>query len=619
MRSPGASHVRWKTVAKGGALAACILGVCAAGIALDAWLPLVPRDQARWITEFILRAVLVGYFGAIVVLPTVLVGASWRVLYRRRRQRTSPRAARLALASASGLAALGACELAAAAWAAWEHRMPRLPTEFAASASPGELSLVVIGGSTALGYPYDPKVSIGKVLARKIEDALPGTRVDLDMRAKLGANLEDMHKGLVTLTRRPDAILIACGHNEYLSRFATSRDAGFAEAPAGGALKWLYRASLHSPLCLRVYETVRRHRVGGPPPLVNRHQPIDPPMFTPSEHQEIVEDFRRRLESLVAYCERIGALPILMIPPANESGFEPNRSVLPGDVAPVDRERLTRNLLDARALETYHPTDATAAYRALLDSAPAFAEAHFRLARLLERAGDFAEARQHYVRARDLDGFPVRCQSELADIYRELAARRGLVLIDGPESLRPLSAHGILDDTLFHDAHHYALRTQLALAGAIFDALASRGALGLKPDATRDGPAAIDMKGWADRLGVDVTLWATVCARTGTYYMHLASARFDGSERELKQARFFEAARTLESRQHTAEALGVPGVGILPFGPSLLDWWVTPLPGRADPGKPSPGRPEGGAQASRPEPRGWSESNRTSDRPTVAR
>jgi len=101
--------------------------------------------------------------------------------------------------------------------------------------------------------------------------ARPGRRVYLDIRANPGRNLEDMHKGLATLQRRPDALIVFSGHNEFLSRFETMRDAGYAEAPEGAFLHGLHRFSLRSPLCLWVYETVRKHRLGGPPPALNHH------------------------------------------------------------------------------------------------------------------------------------------------------------------------------------------------------------------------------------------------------------------------------------------------------------------------------------------------------------
>ena len=93
-----------------------------------------------------------------------------------------------------------------------------------------------------------------------------------------------------------------------------------------------YRASLSSPFCRLAYEIISKNRLDRPPPLAGRHQLIDPPLCSPSEAAEILADFRRRLEAIVAYCDQIGALPILIVPPANEAGYEPSRSTLPPSV-----------------------------------------------------------------------------------------------------------------------------------------------------------------------------------------------------------------------------------------------------------------------------------------------
>ena len=345
-----------------------------------------------------LRSLLVGYLAFLIVIPLAGALSVWQVIKARRHGRRRPALARVALFCGSALIAILGAELAAASWLAWIHRMPWLPTQFATSpADQNEISLVVIGGSSALGYPYDPKLSVGQIVAWQIEQAMPGRRVVLDIRAQLAKNLEDMHKGLANLNRRPDAMIIYSGHNEFLSRFDTSRDAGYDEVPDHKFLHSLYQLSLHSPLCQWFYELVRNHRLGGPPPLVNQHQLIDVPAFTPSELQELLTDFRRRLEDIVGYCERIGAIAILVIPPANESGFEPNRNVLPGHITPTRRKDLTERFTQARQLEEVDPSQSLQRYRSLLAREPEFAEVAFRLGRLLERSGAFDEARAFYI------------------------------------------------------------------------------------------------------------------------------------------------------------------------------------------------------------------------------
>ena len=330
MTGPEQVQLRGRNVARW-AWPLVLVSLLVAGLfAADAWLPLFPREPGRRLTELFLRSLLIAYMSVVVLIPLVLAVSVWLLIRARQRGQRRPMGARLALLCGSaGLAVLG-LELAASAWLAWVHRLPHLPTDFPRSATVGdEVSLVVIGGSSAMGYPYDPTISIGQIVAWKLEQARPGRRVDLDIRANLGRNLEDMHKELATLRRRPDALIVFSGHNEFLSRFETMRDAGYAEAPAGAFLHGLYQLSLHSPFCLWVYETVRKHRLGGPPPALKHHLLIDVPAFTPSELLQILTDFRRRLEAIVGYCEQIGAVPILVVPACNESGFEPNEPSSP--------------------------------------------------------------------------------------------------------------------------------------------------------------------------------------------------------------------------------------------------------------------------------------------------
>src|SRR5262249_9506646 len=163
----------------------------------------------------------------------------------------------------------------------------------------------------------------------------------------------------------------------------------------------LYRLSLKSALCRLIYETVSKNRLGGPPPPLHQHHLIDPPCVTPSEYAAIVADFHRRLEAIVGYCERIHCVPVLLIPPGNEAGFEPNRSVLADTVSRAERTRVTHAFEAARALEADDPAGALAGYRAILQAHPGFAEAQLRTGRVLERMGRFAEANEHYIRARE--------------------------------------------------------------------------------------------------------------------------------------------------------------------------------------------------------------------------
>jgi hypothetical protein len=557
---PSQRHVRWRWVVWRVGPLTILLAIVAAGLVLLPWVPLVPRSLGRRLTEWFLRGLLVGYALGLAGSALGVLGLGIYVLRGRAGRVRRPIAARLWLLCASSLIGLVGIEVVAARWLAWLHRLPVLPTQLAAS-PPGEASIVVIGESSARGHPYEPWLSIGQIVAWQLEKTLPARRFTVDVRARVGADLEQMHQGLATLTRRPDVLIVYCGHNEFLTRYDIARDAALQEAPLDPILDRLYRVSLYSPLCRLIYETVNKNRLGGPPPPLRQHHLIDSPFVTPSEYAAIVADFHRRLEAIVTYCERIGTVAVLVIPPGNEAGFEPNRSVLAGAVSKAERTAVTRAFEAARAAEGSDPARALVGYQAILGRHPEFAEAHFRAGRLLERTGEYGAANRHYILARDCDGCPMRCPSPLQEVFRAVVRRHGCILVDGLAVLRRICPHGILDDHAIQDGHHPTLAGQVALAQAVLEALRARGALGW-----RDGPApTIDPAATALHFGIDAEKWVVVCARAASHYRGFSRARYDPSERCAK-ARLYEEAGRKIAQGVPPEATGVPGLGV-PIAP----------------------------------------------------
>ena len=207
-----------------------LIAAVAGWLALVPWIPFFPQPLGRHLTEWFLRGLLVGYAATLSMASLGAVGLAVYVLRGRRRRVRRPIAARLWLLCAASLISLGGVELAAAVWLAWLHRLPVLPTRLAGAAAgrgvdrghrrierPG-VSLSTV----ALARP-DRRLATGEGAARA---AVPRGR-----SRRVGANLEEMHQGLAKLTRRPDVLIVYCGHNEFLTRYDSARDAGLQEAP----------------------------------------------------------------------------------------------------------------------------------------------------------------------------------------------------------------------------------------------------------------------------------------------------------------------------------------------------------------------------------------------------
>ena len=251
-----------------------------------------------------------------------------------------------------------------------------------------------------------------------------------------------------------------------------------------------------------VYETISKNRLDGPPPRINRHQLIDPPQCSPSESDEVLANFRRRLEAIVAYCDRIGTLPILIIPPSNEgAGAEPVRP---------PRNRLgRRETLGCRDLPGRAPSRGPTprgAGRLRVDHRP----------RAGVRRGPFP-ARPPAGSGRP----PRRGESPLhrgprrrrpADPLHDGLSRRlprGRLtaspgdLIDGPAVLRDASPHHILDDHMIQDVHHPNLSGAAVLAEAVVRALRNggRSASAGETSPRSNRPSVPGTSGWTRRSG----------------------------------------------------------------------------------------------------------------------
>ena len=379
--------------------------------------------------------------------------------------------------------------------------------------------MVILGESSAEGVPYNFWVSIGAMIALQINEAIPGRRVHIETLASSCETLERQHAKLGGLTRRPDLIIIYCGHNEFSARFSASSDVDYyfdTQVPTVWSIL-VNRLDEISPLTALIDRTAEKCRIGIPPAVDGHRAVVDVPVYTSSDRVALLNDFRRRLETIVAYAERIGALPLLIVPPANDTDYEPNRSFLPAHTTASEREAFRRDFLAARRLEAADPRGSLAKYRELLARQPEFAETHYRIAQLLEREAAWDEAYQHYVMARDLDGYPMRAPSDFQHAYHEVAAKHPCILIDGQTYLHSIGRHGLLDDNLFQDAMHPSLRGQIALAQAILQAPPSAAGLRLAcRSATtchRSGPLQ------SSRFGLVARRLGDACAFGGLCFM----------------------------------------------------------------------------------------------------
>jgi len=285
---------------------------------------------------------------------------------------------------------------------------------------------------------------------------------------------------------------------------------------------------------------------------------VDVPVYTAKEYAERHREFGLRLAAIVTYFEWIGAQVVLVIPPGNDAGFEPNRSFLASNTPRGERERFANQFVAARAAEATDPALAEKMYRQLLDSQPQFAESHFRLARLLENSGKWDEAFEHYVAARDLDGLPMRLPSDFQQLYKDVASRHPrAILVDGPGEFHASSDHGLIGDSLFSDGLHPSLNGYVILARGILTRLHERKVFPWAAQAPAPSLTALEC---ANRFQMDARKWQSVCEYSAWFYRRTAYIRHDPAERLGKAKYYDEAVRELIANK-PVDSTRFPGVG----------------------------------------------------------
>lgn len=554
----------WALAVVGGFLALAV-GPIWAVTAFESAVPLRTRNR---LTVVFLEGLGMAYVAALALgVACVVVGGVRLAWGKSGGGRSRAGARRLAL-GLSLLAGSGMAEFVAWRWLAWVHRLPEFPTQFQAERReptefdeprrPGELYLVVVGESSAEGQPYQPWLSVGQIVGRALEEVFPDRSVKVDVWASGGIMLEQALLRLWELERPPDAILVYAGHNEFQGRFGWSRNVrhypedGLVVQPTAPS-RWLGR---FTPLGRLIDESAEKFRTSVPPPPHATRALVDRPAFTPEEYAVIVADFARRLDVAAGYANRIGAVPILVVPAGNEADFPPIRSYLPAGTPESDREAFAAEFRRARGLEESDPAGAEAAYRALIDAQPGFAESHYRLGRLLAATGRREEAAGHFARARDLDGMPMRCPGDLQEAYRRVAARRDAVLVDGPKVIAARLPGGLLTSDGFHDAQHPSLVSYVALAQEVLDRLAERRAFGW-PEGR--GAPRLDPAVCGEWSALDAGRWEMVCHLSASFFERIAYIHHDPDALLARARPYREAAAELEAGR-PLERVAIPGV-----------------------------------------------------------
>lgn len=414
-----------------------------------------------------------------------------------------------------------------------------LPQDFP-EARPDEIHIAAIGGSSTLGHPYQPKFGFPQVFLWRLEQRYPRRKFVLHNLAVGGFNLRKAAGELKSLKVRPRLLLIYSGHNEFYNDMEELSKAPLRWDEVDHWMHWSAFFRHVDPWVTKKRNTWE-FRDG-------RRRLFDREIISPEGYETRLARFRSQCEDLSQFCREEEITPVWFVPAASESGFEPNRSLKPSWLSQSEVEKLTREFDDVRGRDC---EAAIAWYRSVLEQLPDFAEFHFRLAQCLEETGQFDEARYHYGRSLDCDGFPIRAQAGYRETIRQTAKASNQLSIETGEILRPYARHRILGSDLFHDNVHMTLKGYYltGLAGA--EALVESGLLVDLGSPKEGGPLSLGEA--VQRAGLDRDDLAEAYRLTAYGFAELQGWRYDPTLREQQLLEYQRLAESL------AEGRTAPG------------------------------------------------------------
>lgn len=316
---------------------------------------------------------------------------------------------------------------------------------------PNTYRIVILGESAAMGDP-DPAYGFSRYLEVMLRERFPATRFEVINTGMVAIN---SHVSLAIARElanyQPDLFIVYAGSNEVVGPY--------------GPGTVLTTGSMSLPL-IRASIFVRSSRIGqllaesGQPKQAWRGMEMfldkqvrgDSPRMEPA-----YRNFASNLREIVDVARISGAHVLLSTIATNLRDSAPFGSLHTPGLAASTLQSWSGLVQQGTAFEAVQSyAQALKLYNAAAQLDDQYAELHFRMARCAWSLGDFASAKEHFLRARDLDTLRFRADSRINTIIRGVAQASGkdAELLDAEAQLTEQSRNGVLGGEVLYDHVH---------------------------------------------------------------------------------------------------------------------------------------------------------------------
>jgi tetratricopeptide (TPR) repeat protein len=338
-----------------------------------------------------------------------------------------------------------------------------------ATKSPETYRIVILGESAAMGDP-DPAYGFSRYLEVMLRERYPDRRFEMVNTGSVAINSHVVLPIAEGLARfHPDLFIIYSGNNEVVGPYGpgTALTAGGMRLPViRGNI--FYHSTRVGQLLTQVGTPKREW--GGMAMFMDKQVRANSPLM-----RHVYSNFEQNLRDTIAIARKSGARVLVSTVATNLKDCAPFASEHREDLTPDalhSWSALYQQGVEKETAGLY--ADALKLYLSAANIDGDYAELEFRIARCLEALGDFDKAREHFLRARDLDTLRFRADSKINDINRSVAGSLpGVELVDADSLFSKESLHGVTGSELIYEHVHLTPRGSYLLARAMFLQIAS--------------------------------------------------------------------------------------------------------------------------------------------------
>ena len=365
-------------------------------------------------------------------------------------------------------------------WRFFPPAIARSPTPIAIEAhkTAGVYRIFLFGESAALGDPK-PSLGVAHYLEILLEERIPGARFEVIPAAMTAINSHVMVPIARELAHcQADLWIVYAGNNEFIGPFGPNTVFGTAALPLPAVRFRLALLKTRTGQFLSAITDRMRHGKRGTDWTglkmfrENQIAPQDP------RRAAVGETFRRNLEDVVRAGLGAGVPVVLSTMGSNLRDCAPFGSL---HTPPLSDESLAawQKAYQTAAAQSEQQawSEAAAGFREAARQSPQYAEAYFRLAQSEEALSKASEARDDFVRARDLDAMPFRASSRLNAAVQAVArahASQPVGFVDSEKWLSEASPNQIPGKDLFFEHVHLTPEGNYRLALGLADAVLAR-------------------------------------------------------------------------------------------------------------------------------------------------